>query len=307
MYEGQIIKKNFVLECWSLKDATTCVNVSPINIITSIVSIPTNFRSLSSTALATGTEIPYTAVSLAFTTESTTNYAPSHRWRADLFDNSLGWIPTTPNSGPFGYDIFNSGSSTQVNDANINNKPTVVTSANHSLRNLVLTATDIVAIYFVFQQTNWNNGNIVYDCNSFRITQSGSNGNLLATWKDDGSTTCTINVPVSNTNYYLVALIRSSGSSMIAYYNLSGGGAVAFNSVATALTTFDVNNSYIGRYNGITSSSVVRFAELMMFTFADIIAGKSFGLANYILSRYVEQYLTLNATIPTGNAWLDNE
>lgn len=54
LYMSQVIKKNFVLEVWST--GVTATQTEAINIITSVVQIPTDISNLADVAFATGTE-----------------------------------------------------------------------------------------------------------------------------------------------------------------------------------------------------------------------------------------------------------
>ncbi len=56
LYNGQIIKKNFVLEVWNLNGQTTASQTTAIRMISSVRSVPTDITVSSDYALATGTE-----------------------------------------------------------------------------------------------------------------------------------------------------------------------------------------------------------------------------------------------------------
>ena len=56
LYNGQIIKKNFVLEVWNLNGQTTASQTTAIRMISSVRSVPTDITVSSDYALATGAE-----------------------------------------------------------------------------------------------------------------------------------------------------------------------------------------------------------------------------------------------------------
>lgn len=86
IYNGQIIKKNFVLEIWSLNGQSTASQASSIRMFSSLRSLPTDINVTTDYALAVGAE---------FTTLDNTNptlpAVPTYRWTCDGNNTTIPW------------------------------------------------------------------------------------------------------------------------------------------------------------------------------------------------------------------------
>lgn len=86
LYNRDLIKKNFVLEVWTMNNEATASQATAIRMITSVRSVPTDLRSIADYALAVGAE--FTDLSAITPTLPVT---PSHRWTCDGADTTVPW------------------------------------------------------------------------------------------------------------------------------------------------------------------------------------------------------------------------
>ncbi len=305
LYNGEVIKKNFVLEVWNVLNSTTVSNAAALNIITSVISVPTNFRNLAATALATGTEVPYTDVAISGSTEVETNFSPSYRWRADGYTSgATDWPDKTG-----GYDLLAnafadlSSTAKTSSDSAIQNRASIATAVSSGATGITSITANCYAFYALIKINAWNSGRRLFSTNAFVIEQAGSSPAHRITWLDDGSTTDSIDIPVADGNYYLIGVLRDRTKSYFILYDKRGVATGTFAERANTSGQFSLQNISIGISGVGQSCANFSVAEIIAFASGNFAIS---GLSNYLTSYYSEALFTLPATINTGSAWLDN-
>ncbi len=309
LYNGEVIKKNFVLEIWNTKNVTSVTNAAAFNIITSVISVPSNFRNLAATALATGTEVPYTDVAISGTNTGEIATGASYHWRGDDVTNASPW---TSNVGSKTFVTFNDGIADsdpvvkEVNldgsgDAAINGKYWAeIQGSRCGMKTFSGEAIEAKTVWFVLNQTAWTSGRQYFTCTDFKITQEGSSPDLRFTWLDDGSTTNTTSVCALGTPYY-IKVARNGSNTVVTVYSVDGT-LLDTLTRANASSSFTLTDSYVYDSGiGVTAADV-KTASLLIYLTTD---DDSESLT-YLLSRYKESRFTINVVLNSGNAWLDN-
>lgn len=169
LYTTQIIKKNFVLEVWSTDGETEASLSEALNIITSVVQVPTDLGSLTDVALATGEEFNnfiaqsgMAAVDLPGDLGSgTTGY---YHWKSSgILDSGAGDCHQWSNEGSLqaAFDDFlpETSDNPQIVDGPIEGTKAIAANAingSSSYMKARITGTSSFCLFVVFRIHEWS-------------------------------------------------------------------------------------------------------------------------------------------------------
>lgn len=306
LYNGNIIKVNFVLEVWSLAGSST-VTGAAMSISTTIRSLPTDFRTgIGTTSLGVGAE------SYVYTQSLTPASGWSYRWRSVEEYLTLEKIATL---GGYEDYMFVNGWLDYSGASNL-----VPVAAGHPfwIRNrllgfpavysfyqvfdglkasMSLNGTNGVTLYFVFSPTS----GMLAGRNLIQIKNSGSADRVTvqASAADSvvviGSSSSPV-IPVNTAKWHFLQVDIYASGAIIAKLN---GGATTYTAPGNAIALF--NEIYLfNDYLVSIDDAAVDIAEVILYP-----SIMSSAQTNAYLLTYHAQ-ITFPYTFPTNQAWLDN-
>ena len=310
LYAGQVIKKNFTLEVWTIETSTTVSNAAVLQLISGLVVIPSDLRDTAGTALASGTEVPKSDID--FTPGELSPLAGYvFRYRADnaVYDatNTITSWPASDSNTAFNLTGSSFTADTfVVTDSNINNKPIVRIVSGALLQKTGISAFEIGTIWFVIRQRTFNDTYYIFQTNDLAITQVTPSGSIKAVSGALNATTADIPISgVSGAFYFLKFHMPSNLLIRLTVYDSHGNIIGTADSAGAPITIPGQTSVSIPR-TGAGSNAFIDHAEILAYT-GQHTTDESNGILNYLTSRYYENVFTpaLN-TLPSGNAWLDN-
>jgi len=153
LYTNQLILPNFVLEIWSTEDQTDAVQETAINLITSVVEMPTTISDLDDVALAVGASFEdYEQTAEAETPTSNFYWAPADLTTAN-WPGSAEASQTTPDLtwGTNPRTIGTNQGNQFVTDPRVNADVLVATPALNNR----------FSFWFAFYPTTWSAGDVI--------------------------------------------------------------------------------------------------------------------------------------------------
>ena len=318
LYNGEIIKKHFVLEVWTVNGGTTISQASTINIITSVVNIPTDYRDLSSTSLATGVEYNKASVAITQAARTLSTTDADFIFESDIgvdktgsavngWTSSVGSIALTPNGGITYTDT----------DAAINNKPCInipaLSTASLYATGLLLSSTR--HIFLLLNQDTW-----AADRKILHINDGASSAKLAVTQLVAGASPqvqvrCNGNIvgtlALVTVGAYKVIEITYTGVLGTVYtaYNKSIAGVSAESVTASVVGAEAVTNLSLGSYNiGSVTAAQMKIAALIGYNVVKTGTDLT-DIYSYLNEKYggAEQGFTFPASPGLGNAWYSND
>ncbi len=317
LYNGETIKKNFVLECWTLRDATTCSLSAAIRILTSVVTIPTDFRSLGMTALCSGTEYNKSAVAMTLNTLSLVTSNLFFRFESDTGVSLSGsdvtaWADQSGNGNHLIDDgsikpLYNSGS------AELNSLPMIQLIAGSRLSCAVANPSLCQTLFFVFRRrvaqttrTYFELANNAGPTIRSYFKEGAANTDLDVQFNNGQTGTYASTIPTAGTTdpFYILHCVNSS--TVFSYmYNMD---LTALASLTAAVTfTGAPDRIYLGKGS---ASGNVAFGDVGAFIGYSSVLTADQITANlaYLKQKYNTGVgIFFPATINAGSAWLSND
>jgi hypothetical protein len=308
LYTGQLIKKNFVLEVWTLEDGVSVQLDEAVNFYLSIRAVPTDYRDLSAFSDATGTEV--NPVVNTNDINLPAGVAPLYRLDATTGVTLEGggdvnyWTDAVA-----GYIMQRSGSSSGL--------PTF-TAADAAI--IGKSSVNIVADSFLFESTSNHFTDkimfVVFKLTSYssaeQLFKSGANQvqyQVIANRIENKYGASAQNPIISLTlgqwyigMFYTKAL--SAGLRPVRMYveKLDDNNTVVINTSLNTNQALTTNVLTIGILANTCSYSIAE-----MFGYADSLSADQISqVLVYLRSKY-QAGMTLPLTFPVGSPWLDNE
>lgn len=307
-YSGQVIKKNFVIEIWNVANVTAPANTAEISFNTSVVSIPTDFRSLTSTELATSTEVTYDDLKTTVG-ELYSDLNPDHHWRGavtsddanvDSISDIVGGVSFELGSGAVA-PTYSSG------DSDTNNKPFSRLIAG-SLMEAAVSGSGIY-LQMLIRQRAYGATKQILSCDGLEIIQNAGTPDINVKDVVSGNSVTVTTIPVvgSSGAFYQLAVYYAASNMLVYVYDIENDMNLLQTLTVAANTTFSLSNLVLGKDNGagVPACALFDIADLMIWKSGTTVTAT--GLGPYIQSRYVESAISFPVTTNSGNAWLDNE
>jgi len=302
LYNGQIIKKNFVLEVWNLNGQTTASQTTAIRMISSVRSVPTDITVSSDYALATGTEF----TNLSSATPSLP-ISPIYRWTM-TGSWSLPWVDTIAgiplnliaNAPSYGApDTTWLKGHLHFNGSNEHGLSGTLPSRSWSAATFYIVASASAGaslLRTVLQLTNyfWVRAGLT---DKFRVAGWGSGSNDMT-------------IPDGDPHIYAFSLLDlGSGSAALTCYiddTYAGAALITPPSISGALA-IEIGSQVAASSGGsLVIGEVVIFGQMIPFA---PMGTPSFE-TDTAIKRYLRWYhfgeMPLPLTFDSGGAWLDN-
>jgi len=310
LYNGEIIKKNFVLECWTTADASTCSLTTAIRILTSVVTIPTDFRSLGTTALCTGTEYNKAAVAITISSPTTLDTSYMSAWyKADegiteVANRISAWADQSGNAFHLAQATAGNKPLYVSSDADINNMPLVSFDDSSRAMTYLTGITVGVTVKHVFltlsQETFVALRGLLINTTTI-IYQDGTSPTLRLT---DGTLLLSNSGAAIDTWCTLEIKITSTKTSFIVY-SLSGTIVQVSEYVTSSWPTY-IEGLYLFQLgNSAGTGAVFKIAEAIFYS---AVVDTNNVLA-YLINKYTSGGASVSfpQTINSGSAWLSND
>ena len=322
LYNGEIIKKHFVLEIWNVKDGTTVSSASAINIITSVVSVPTNFRDLSSTALATGVEYTKASIAISITPKTLPNTSElAARWETDsgvTVNGSNEILSWTDSVGGFNLvpDPFYNKPTLVSSDAGVNNKPVTQHDVIQPLgvTGIVL---PLIHAFIILRQRTWGSDRNIFsfDTGGFKqvyaMQKNGGATPAIEMLHSSGAIGDLAQVPVGvSATFRVIEIVQVFNTSVVVNTrSLDGTALETVNLLASPLLTgmdaFSFARPEAGYGSGGARLNVA--AAIIYNTLQQ--SSDVTRVFEFINEKYggAEQGFSFPATVGVGNAWYSND
>lgn len=305
MYNGEVIKKNCVIEIWNIEGDESVTLEDDLNIILSIKSLPTDYSSVVDEKDVDGSDavVPLSLVSAMPNSPADTGLA--FRYRADDGTFSGVQIITLKDK---------SGNGQTMDDTSGPNIATAAfADANREYINLTSVAEFVgfsgaanVAckhVFFVFKQATHVANKLICSGGGITFRQVGGGTALLQARV--GAVDTEIETTVGMV-YIIEAIIRFDDPNyncIINIYDIYGDLKATETSPATVTPGADTD-IYIGDPAG-AASAVTYFAEFFGFT-DELSADDLKTTLDYIIGYYNNNAILLPNQWAEGSAWLDN-
>jgi len=308
LYNGEIIKKNFVLEVWTTNNVSAD-NAAALRILTSVVNVPTDFRSLGNTALCTGVE--YNKASVAISASTPTDLATTYMsawYRADAGITESGnrvsaWADQSSNA----YNLEQATAASKPlyvsSDADINSKPLISFDDSTRMMQYITGAAvpvTVKQVFLVLSQETFVTGKAILVNSTDIMYQDGTTPTIRLT---DGTLTFTNSGATVDTWCILEIKITATKVTFIVY-SLSGT-IIQTSEYITASWLTNASGNYLFQIgNNLASGAVFKIAEAIFYnTVVD-----TANVLAYFTYKYtgVGTVVSIPLTIPAGSAWLDN-
>jgi len=310
LYNGEVIKRNCVIEIWNIEGSLVVSNAAEFKITTSIRSIPADYSAIANKedTDASAAVQPLSLVNAMPTTPPSTGLA--FWYRADEVTFSSGAAVDTVE------DLSGNGKTmTTVSASN----PQQVTGFGNSspfgreYLNIVATSryigyTGSVAIackhqFILVNQQSWSANRIIFQGGGIIVRQNGSANQFTMT---SGVTVVTCDADL-DVDYIVECKLQYDGADyelIFNLYDLRGDlkySAALGTIVGAPSTAADV---FVGTSTG--SSAVVQWAEIIGYL-NELSADDKKSVIDYIVNRYNDNAILLPNAWTDGSAWLDNE
>jgi len=324
LYNGELIKKNFVLEVWTTNTATISLS-EDLRTLTSVVSVPTDFRSLDMTALATGVEYNKASVALPVyaaalpTTDLLFHYEADSGVTYDGSNNVTAWADQSATGANLGIvgGFFNPVYS--ASSAEFNNKPIVQFIAGSPMRNTGLALTKLTQTFCVLRQRTWGANKSIFQIGAttnwvWDVYQKngGVTPEVEVQTRTGDSVITDSNIPVgASAAPRILDLYRNGANSIQVRVSTLAGAVLSINNVDTgSAVTGNVERVVIG--NNTPATALVDIAELIGYqgrNGVDGVQNDTSSIIQYLVEKYSSgaPILSLNQPVPSGNAWLSND
>jgi len=309
LYSGQIIKKNFCIEAWSLRDSTTATQLTNITLRTGIMRGVTNFTSTPadfSDASGTAATLAITPLTLA----SPSLYGTLNLWLKSDTGITLGGSDATnwADQSGAGYNLARDGSADVPVYASSGfgdqNKPYLRFINDRYLANLVAPVSAFQCYYIALQVDVWASGGTLIADGSRAVALNPTNNKIRSAWVvnsdvDYASVAAKpfilrldrTNIPQSTNRVQIVSL-----DDYITEVALTTTSTGLFGSAFAA-------SLYLGFSDG--SACDFRIAEVLGFGESALTSANDLLVKQYLSEKYsTAQPLPL--TFDAGSAWLDN-
>jgi len=312
LYSSQLIKTNFVLEVWSA--GATASQATAINIITSVVQVPSDISDLDDVALATGAEFTnFNVVQPTGWTLPTALTGGTGYWRwlpSGIIDVGGNLCVTwTQNGSLVGSNFTDLGTAAAI----IAGPSGVNSLAIPNFRNSTV-QTAYGGIFFVFRIPAYPGG----VTNIFKVYRNGTTSalNLRVTPVGDNKVTFSIqNVdaggvvtasaesqPIGLNEWTIGRLLWTAGTG--SSFTIAGLDAVTVGvQEVVSYDRFELN---------LAASNIADFADIINYNSSDVGAVNN-DLLNQVESYLMQTYPTLGSAFPinftpanNAAAWLDN-
>jgi len=309
LYNGELIKKNFVLEVWTIENGTSVVNQAAIPITLSIRAVPSNYRDLSNYSAGSGTEVQPLVNSNDLNLPS--GVTPLYRLDAGSgVTLEPGGDVDYWTDAQNGYIMQRSGSSfalptyTAV-DSNIIGKPAVNIIADSFLFESTSNHFTDKIMFAVFKLTTYVSAEQIMKSGANRVQWQTAVPNRIENKYNGGAQNPLTSLTLGQWYigmFYTESL--SAGLRPVRMYveKLDDDNTVSINetiNVASALTS---NALTLGI---LANTSQYSIAE--MFGYADALTPNQISqVLVYLRSKY-HAGMTLPLEFPVGSPWLDNE
>lgn len=296
LYTNQLIKKNFVLEVWSLNGQTTAVQTSAIRMFSSIRAIPTDITITTDYALAIGAEFTDLS-SIAPTLPAT----PSYRWTSVGAGTTFPWTDSI--TGAFFLDDGAGTSPTfEAPDATwLKGRFKFVSGSNRRLYlNLPSMTWDGMQMYIVASVGIGAPTRHLISMDGF-LTAKVANTDKL---RHAGWNTGSYDLTIPDSLPHIFNLSKTSGTTAIfgRIDELTSGGALMTPGTFTGVLPLQLANALGGLNNG-----ELNIAEVLIFKDRWDAIGSDFDIA---VLQYLRWYhfgeMPLPLTFNSGGSWLDN-
>lgn len=315
LYNGQVIKANFVLEIWSFDGLTEVSQATPIDITSSIRNNITDLNDRGTELLALGAE--FSDLSNIGSAEfDTTNLLVRFATNTNLsetggFANTWGdYYNNSKILNPFGGQI------TYTLDAGINNLPTLeFNQPTAGMTGGIATGlgAPLRGIIAVVKQIVWSDDTDLFDfvesAGATTVTSLKQRGTTPFLRVDDGGALQVSSNALAVGDWkvlvWYIDLVESDYKSVIEVYDLATGDVEDRTSVSVgAFPSVPLFNELVlGKYGGNTAG--YRLADLSLFSSLTPAVVQS--NANYLASVYGSTAaFSFPISFNTGSAWLDN-
>lgn len=308
LYNGEIIKKNCVIEIWNIERSLTVSNAAEFQVTTSIRSIPEDYSAIANKedADASAAVQPLSLVNAMPSSPATTDI--EFRYRIDDATLSGAAIVTVPDLSGNSHTmstlvnaptVATGGSVTESNRAYVN-----ITNANRAVG---FDGVDNIAckhVFFVFRPTTHSANKIIAQGGGIDFRQVGGGTALIQARV--GAVDTELEAPTGVT-YIVEAKLDYDGADYYTVFNLYdiyGNLLITATSGATITPSSGVD-VFIGDAAG-ANSVLMNFLEY--FGYSEELSSSDLRTTlDYIIGRYNNNAILLPNAWTDGSAWLDNE
>lgn len=308
MYNGQIIKKNFVLEIWSFRDETTAVQEESIRLNCGIRQVITDFSQMPADyADATGTTVTLSELQVA-ADEAALGHADdlAFWFSADvgIVGDPVGsWGERTTGTFPM---ATVTGTPSEVDGFAGSDLPGIVFIDDDWMLGGVPGGQSLRAVYLLLKLTTWASGAQIYSDGARVLTMAPTPGWLRCTYK---GTDADIDVSGAADGYLLIVMDQQQQPNVVnrirvfayttSYNHEIGNSAEVTGDPATP----NVTEMSVG--NPVSTAHNFMLAELLAYSIAPNTVEDE-QVRAYLAAKYTPAFgLSLN--IPSGSPWLSND
>lgn len=307
MYNGEVIKKNCVIEIWNIEGYTTVTLSAEFKVVLSIKSVPSDYSAIANTedTDASAAVQPLSLVNAMPSSPATTGLAFRYRLAdATLSGAAIVTVPDLSGNSRTMATLVNAPQVATGGSVTGNNRSYVnVDNVNKAVG---FDGADAIAckhVFFVFRPTTHSANKIIAKGGGIDFRQVGGGTALIQA--RIGAVDTELECPTGIT-YIVEAKADYDGAdyyTVINLYDIYGGLVATATSGATVTPTSDVD-VFIGDAAG-ANSVLMNFLEYMGFS-DELSAADLRTTLDYIIGYYNPNAILLPNAWTDGSAWLDN-